>query len=192
MLQLIKRRWFLVALFLLIPWGMWLGYRADQEQVSTFPKHLVELASGLLTATVLFLMSITLENRKLVQSFRSPAPVFWAVVINFILLPITAWGMLSLQGSEDFAVGLMVAACVPSTMAAASVWTRKAGGNDAVALLGTIVTNGSCFLVTPVWLKFALGDSVTLDTKEMIFKLFMTALVPILVGQAVRDRKSVV
>ena len=180
------RRWFLVSLLIVIPLGLRIGTQASPERVESFPKHYVEWASGGLTALVLFLMSVTLENRKLLQSFRAPGPVIWGTFVCFVLMPLGAIALLPLQRIEDFAVGLLIAAAVPSTMAAASVWARKAGGNDAVTLLITILTNGGCFLVTPLWLKYGLGDTVSLDTAEMIRKLFLTALVPIALGQLCR------
>ncbi|MCA8995827.1 MAG: bile acid:sodium symporter [Planctomycetaceae bacterium] len=186
MLTFLQKRWFLVALVVLIPWGMWIGFHASPERVSTFPKHLVTIASGVLTATVLFLMSVTLDSQKLLHSFRSPGPVLWATVVNSVVVPLTAMGLVLIQLSEDFAVGLMVAASVPSTMAAASVWTRKANGNDAVSLLGTIVTNSTCFLVTPFWLGFGLNSSVEINVVELIWKLTITALLPITLGQLAR------
>ena len=65
-----------------------------------------------------------------------------------------------LQLAPDFSFGLMIAASAPSTMAAASVWTRRAKGNDAVSLLVTILTNGFCFLVTPAWLVLATAAGI--------------------------------
>ena len=57
----------------------------------------------------------------------------------------------------DLAVGLLVAAAAPCTLASAAVWTRRAGGNDAVALMVTIGTNLTCFVVTPLWLLVTTG-----------------------------------
>jgi sodium/bile acid cotransporter 7 len=95
--------------------------------------------------------------------------------------------------TPDFAAGLMIAASVPSTMAAASMWTRKAGGNDAVSLLVTLLTNGGCFLVTPVWLNLALssgrgagGPVVELNVVDLMQDLLISALLPITAGQLCR------
>jgi sodium/bile acid cotransporter 7 len=71
-------------------------------------------------------------------------------------------------------------------MAAASVWTRKAAGNDAVSLLVTVTTNGLCFLITPMWLAWGIGQSAAIDTLDLMQKLVWTALVPILAGQLTR------
>lgn len=190
MLLFLLRRWFLVLLVVVIPLGLWLGHSASPETEQAFPKHLVPYASSGLTALILFLMSSTLQNDKLVKSFRSPGPVLWGMTVNFILLPLATLPLLRWQRTEDFRIGLLVATAVPSTLAAASVWTRKAKGNDAISLLVTILSNGICFLVTPLWLQVGLGSTVNLEARDLIFKLFLSALVPITVGQVVRLHKG--
>ena len=90
--------------------------------------------------------------------------------------------------------GLLVAATTPCTLASAAVWTRRAGGNDAVAILVTVITNGFCFLVTPAWLVWMTGKSIASD--ELSFsvlagKLGMIAVVPMVLAQIVRVNPKV-
>ena len=124
-LQFVEKRWFIIGLLILIPSGFVLGGRF----LSDDPGQLVKQAgtvSKFLTPLVLFLMSVTLDSRKLWDAIRDPGPVAWASTTNYVLIPLAALGLLSWQQHPDFAAGLMVAASVPCTMAAASVWTRKA------------------------------------------------------------------
>jgi solute carrier family 10 (sodium/bile acid cotransporter), member 7 len=107
-------------------------------------------------------------------------------------MPLLAWPLSRMQLSLDFTVGLVIAACVPSTMAAASVWTRKAGGNDAVSLLVTLLTNSACFAITPLWLQLLMppiGQGATafqMDAGFLMQKLLVSALLPIIAGQSAR------
>ncbi len=191
MISYLKKRWFLTCLVIVIPVGFSLGLLIPREQIQRLSTDYVGNATRYIVAFVLFLMSVTLDIRKLTAAMKAPAPVFWACVVNFAALPLVAIPLSKLQLTSDFAVGLIITACVPSTMASASVWTRKAKGNDAISLLCTIITNGLCFLVTPFWLSVALGDSITLDTIEMIERLFYTALIPIACGQVARTTLSI-
>lgn len=186
MVKFFKSRWFLICLVFLIPLGLGIGLICSISSLQNFETTYVGRASRYLVAFVLFLMSITLDIRKLTAAIKAPAPVLWACAVNFIALPLVAIPLSQIQLSPDFAVGIIIAACVPSTMASASVWTRKASGNDAVSLLGTILTNGFCFLITPFWLSQTLGDTIKLDTLEMIERLVYTALIPITLGQVCR------
>jgi len=177
------KKWFLVGLVVMITAGLTLGSQRPEvvDGLTSFVKP------RLLTACVLFLMSITLDSKQLQASFRSPAPVLMAIALNYIAVPLLAWGGTTLQLLDDFAVGLMIAGSVPCTMAAASVWTRKAGGNDAVSLLVTMSTNAACFAVTPLWINLSLNTgSATLDTWEMVERLFEAVLIPCAIGQLLR------
>ncbi len=193
-LAFLRKRWFLVSLAILIPGGLTLGatlpaaiHAAIAGGDGSDWQRFVRMVPRGITAIVLFLMSFSLDSRQLKTSFRSPKPVVWASLVNFGLIPLLAWPLMSLQTSDDFALGLMIAACAPCTMAAASVWTRKAGGNDAVSLLVTLLTNATCFAVSPFWLGLATGSSVDLGFGRMVVRLLVAVLVPMILGQLVRQ-----
>lgn len=184
----LRRRWFLIGLAVLIPGGLSIGSRRTTAEMESLAAAVGPHASTVVVALVLFLMSVTLDGRRLRDSLARPAPVLWCVLITFGLIPLGGWGLSLLQLTRDYQVGLMIAASVPCTMAAASVWTRRAGGNDAVSLLVTVLTNGLCFVVTPFWLALAASETgaVQLDVGDMMQRLIVSALLPIACGQAVR------
>lgn len=187
MTALLRKYWFLIGLMVLIPNGLWIGYRFDPAQTEGV---LSLINPRWTTALVLFLMAFTLDSRQVVNSLKAPGPVVLASVINLTAIPLMAMGLAPLQSTPDFQVGLMIAASVPCTLAAASVWTRKAQGNDAVSLLVTLVTNSLCVIATPFWLKLGTSKSVPLDLQEMTLRLVMVVLVPTLLGQVARLRPA--
>ncbi len=183
MKQFLLKKWFLIGLVVAISGGITYGLQ--------FPNGIDDITEFFrprwMTGFVLFLMSVTLDSRQLHASFRAPAPVILAVALNYIVIPAAAWALMPLQMSPDFRYGLMIAGSVPCTMAAASVWTRKANGNDAVSLLVTMATNGMCFAVTPLWINLAIPDGAAhLDAWEMVGRLVETVLIPCAVGQLLR------
>jgi sodium/bile acid cotransporter 7 len=177
--RFITRYWFLIGLatVLLIGFSMW--------------QHLLWFASlkllrNLIVACVLFLMAWPLESSTMWQAIRRPWAATLAFGVNFGLLPLIAWACLPLL-RDDLAVGLIVAAAAPCTLASAAVWTRQAGGNDAVALLVTIATNLLCFLLTPLWLLLTIGrGDVKFPAGMMIAKLAILVVVPIVAAQLSR------
>ncbi len=184
-LSAIQKRWFLVALLVIIPGGMLLGASLSNEALASLVGNIPTKG---VTAAVLFLMAVSLDSRLLGASLRSPGPVVLASLVNLGLVPLLAWGIMDRQMLPDFRYGLLIAGSVPCTLAAASVWTRKAHGNDAVSLLVTLVTNGLCFLITPFWLNLATaGRSVQLDARSMIADLAVVVLLPTLAGQLLRQ-----
>jgi solute carrier family 10 (sodium/bile acid cotransporter), member 7 len=187
----LRKRWFLVFLLVLIPGGLSLGSHLTAARVDSLNAAIGPHASTALVILILFLMSVTLDNGKLRAALSRPGPVLWASFVNMGLIPLAAWPMSRLQMSLDFQVGFVIAASVPSTMAAASVWTRKAGGNDAVSLLVTLLTNSACFAVTPLWLKVLLpplggSQGFQMETGFLMQKLLVSALLPIVAGQLAR------
>ncbi len=186
MLAFVRNRWFLISLLVLISSGLAIGKFGSNQQVESLTAIFEPPTTTLVVATVLFLMAFSLDNRQLQKSLRSPGPVVWATLLNYALIPLLGWLLMNVQQMPDFEIGLMIAASVPCTMAAASVWTRKAGGNDAVSLLVTVLTNGVCFFVTPMWLGLATSHSVALDTGDMVARLMWAVLVPTLLGQLAR------
>lgn len=187
MLQFAKRRWFLLSLLILITSGLVIGSQSATASVERFKTF---VPTRPLTAFVLLLMAFGLNSQQLKASFRTPAPVVWACLVNFGLLPILGVFLMRYQMTPDFRVGLMIAATTPCTLAAASVWTRKAGGNDAVSLLTTLVTNTACFALTPFWLNYGTSQSASLDAGFLAQRLVLVVLLPTLLGQALRLPKK--
>lgn len=183
MAAFLRRYWFLLGLLVMIPSGLLTGYNISGSFVSWW---LANVKPRWITAFVLFLMTFTLDSRQFLVSLKKPGPVLFAGLVNLGLLPLIAIGLSPLQLTQDFMVGLMIAATVPCTLAAASVWTRKAGGNDAVSLLVTLTTNTLCVLITPFWLSQATARIVKFDLLEMTLRLVLVVLIPTLIGQLIR------
>lgn len=191
MWSMLARQWFLVALVGLIALGVTAGIQAPQAT-----NWLASQVQAVwVTAGVLFLMSYTLDTKKLRDALRSPTPMLYGALLNMGLAPLLGWGLMYWQTLPDFRIGLLIAASVPCTMAAASVWTRKAHGNDAISLLVTLVTNIAAVLVTPYWLSWVLQGETTaanaetwkIDPSAMTQELLIGVLVPIILGQLIRQ-----
>lgn len=178
MSRLLQRHWFLLLLGLVLVCGM--GFPGSCAPLASYvPKNAV-------VATVLVLMALPLEASAMWNTLRRPGPAVLAIAVNAVAIPLLAWPA-SFLFEDSLAVGLIVAAAVPCTIASATVWTRLAGGNEAVSIMVTVVTNLACFLVTPGWILLLLGrQSSTQSFSELAFKLLMIVVVPILAAQLLR------
>lgn len=191
----IKKFWFLIGLVIIIPLAIASGTLGMQLQ--PLPAIVEDVPTKWLTAAILFLMSLTLDSRRLLGAAKAPLPVLIAGTTNQLVIPLICLPMLLLPWSPDIAVGLLIAASVPCTMAAASVWTRKAEGNDAVSLLVTLLTNGFCFLVAPFWLWVGNRWFHIVDTTgglrfgDLVMRLVLTALMPAIMGQLLRAHSGI-
>jgi len=175
--------WFLVGLVLVLVGGGTTGWQLTSG--GTAPT-LNGIHPGRMTMVMLFLMSYNLDSQKLRQAFAMPRPVLWGSLLNLGLVPLLAWPLLSWIPSLDFRVGLMITAATPCTLATASVATRLAGGNDAISLLVTLLTNLLSIVLSPLWLKWTLAIDGDLDPGPIIANLAVNVLIPTVLGQAAR------
>ena len=179
-----SRQWFLIALILVLVVGI--TFPAVFQAVTTW-----KLARNVIVAGVLFLTSLPLETKSIKQSLRHPAAAVLAVIINYGVLPAVAVGIAQFM-SRDWATGFVVAAAAPCTVASAAVWTRRAGGNDVIAVMTTVVTNGLCFVITPFWLSLTDGvQNVSISPLAMTRKLAVLVFLPMLLGQVLRSNSRV-
>jgi sodium/bile acid cotransporter 7 len=185
MLNFIRQRWFLFALIAVLAGGMF-GWRLAQPLADHIPRNVV-------VAIVMFLMALPMETGSMWQAVRRPGPAWLAAVINLGLAPPLGWLAAHVLPAE-LGTGMMIATVVPCTLAAATVWTRRAGGNDAVAILVTMITNLGCFLVVPAWLRVFVGDEAVngaaLDYGELVRQLLLLVVAPIVVAQLLRQWRA--
>ncbi len=178
-----RKHWFLTTLATMIAGGMALGFAGCGPALAPV---FGPIDPRWTTACVLFLMSFSLDSEHLWAAFRAPRPVLLGCAMNYGFVPLLAWALAPWQEHVDLRVGLMIAASVPCTAAAASVMVRKARGNDAVSLLITVGTNSSCFVLTPLWLEWTTAAQVELDVGRLMFDLIVAVIVPSVAGQILR------
>lgn len=171
-------RWFLIGLTVLVVVGTLFGPQL-------LPLAKVPGIKEVNIFLVMFLMTLPIAWSHMQGAISRPGPAALAVAVSYGLLPLVAWGIGSLLG-DSYGPGLMVASIVPCTQASAAVWTRKAGGNDSIAVLVTIITNLSCFLVAPAWLAVMRITPVGLDFQRMVLQLALVVVLPMVLAQIAR------
>jgi sodium/bile acid cotransporter 7 len=144
------------------------------------------LAPQPVVALALFLMAWGLDSRRLGLALTRPGPVLWALAVSYGLLPSIAWAAGALLPSPDLRVGLLIIASVPCTLASAVLWTRLAGGNEAVALLVVLLGTAVSWLVTTLWLTMTTPARVDLDSAGLMQNLAVVLVVPVALGQGIR------
>lgn len=173
------KHWFLFSLLAMMLAGFF--FCARFESLSN-----IEWLKWTIVAVTMFLMAWPLEFDHLKRALSRPVAPLLACVLNLGLIPIMIWPLASLAGAE-LGPGMIIAAATPSTLASAAVFTRRAGGDDSVAMMVTILTNASCFLVMPFWILVQTGEQVESSRLTgTIYKLFFFVVLPIGLAQAAR------
>jgi sodium/bile acid cotransporter 7 len=182
MLTFVRQRSFLLALIAVLWLGM--GWPEAMRPIAKW------LPGDCIVAGVTFLMALPLATGALVGAVRRPGPAWLGAAINSGLGPPLGW-LASRTLPPELAAGVVLAASVPCTLATAAVWTRRAGGNDAVAFLVTMITNLSCFLVVPAWLWLFIGVHTTIDFGAILTSLLVLVVLPIIVAQVLRQWRRI-
>ncbi|KAH6829648.1 Sodium Bile acid symporter family [Perilla frutescens var. hirtella] len=96
--------------------------------------------------------------------------------------------MLKLQ-PQEFVTGLAIFSCMPTTLSSGVALTRLAGGNSALALAMTVISNLLGILIIPYSIsKFiAAGVGVSIPTEQLLRSLVLTLLVPLILGKVARE-----
>jgi solute carrier family 10 (sodium/bile acid cotransporter), member 7 len=189
MLRFLARRWFLLALVAALAAGI-TAPGATAPLVRWIPSDVV-------VAATTFVMALPLETAALWNAARRPGPAWLAAGLNMGLAPPLGW-VASRALPTELATGVVLAATVPCTLATAAVWTRRAGGNDAVAFMVTAITNLACFLIVPAWLWLLVDaaaqagiQQAKIDYGQIVVGLILLVVVPIVVAQAMRQWRPI-
>jgi len=176
----VKGRWFDIGLVLVVVGTL------------SFPEALWPIADRIrarfVVVLVMFLMSVSLPTRQIVRAMRAPAALVVGVLLGYTAVPGAAYlaGRFGFGLGSDFGIGLLIMAAMPCTLASATIFTRLAGGNDAISLLITLVSNLLSFAATPLVLLMSLGVGASLDPLAMTQKLLIIIVVPVGAGQLLR------
>lgn len=179
--QFLARRWFLLALaagaVLAALWPASLNWTRY-----TPPRWVMPFT--------LFLSAVSLESRHLLDSLRAPWAALWAAALGYLLPPLLGWafGFILI---DDYRLGLLVCSAAPCTLASAVIWTRLAGGNDAVALLATFASTAVSWLITTAWLALTTGLHFALGYVSIMRDLALILVLPVALGQFLRAAPAV-
>jgi sodium/bile acid cotransporter 7 len=178
-MQSVRKHWFLIALLT----ALFTGYKFCEPFASLASLDWLKWS---IVSVTMFLMAWPLALGNFQRAFSRPAAPLLACALNLIGIPLLVWPLVGLVGIE-LGPGMMVAAATPCTLASAAVWTRRAGGDDSVAIVVTIITNSSCFLVMPFWIYVQTGNSIESSLLYgTIYKLLLFVVLPIAVAQLAR------
>ncbi|MEQ8847976.1 bile acid:sodium symporter [Botrimarina sp.] len=173
----IGKQWFLLALVVVLTLGA-VAHGPLAPLTDAIPR-------GPLVAAIMLAMSAPLNLGRSLSAQSAGAAVAVGVVTNTVLAGPLAW-LLGGWLPDELAIGLVVAALAPCTLASAAVWTRRGRGNDAVALAVTVVTNLASFLVLPAWAGLLIARSEPIAVVGLGAQLLAIVVAPIVVGQLLR------
>ncbi|XP_015256545.1 PREDICTED: sodium/bile acid cotransporter 7 isoform X3 [Cyprinodon variegatus] len=186
LLARLRKEWFIIGIVLVIlsaklqpSVGVKGGPLKPEITIAYFAVSLIFFNSGLSLKTE-ELRSALLHVRLhlFVQSFTL---VFFPLAIWLLLqfLALTAIDQWLLKG-------LQTVSCMPPPVSSAVILTKAVGGNEAAAIFNSAFGSFLGIVVTPLLLLLFLGSSSSVPFTSIFSQLFMTVVVPLILGQVCR------
>ena len=90
---------------------------------------------------------------------------------------------------QEFVTGLALFSCMPTTLSSGVALTRLAGGNSALALAMTVLSNLLGILIVPFSVSklVAGGVGASVPAAELFKSLIFTLLIPLILGKVLRE-----
>lgn len=118
-----------------------------------------------------------------------PAGMLGLVSI-LLLTPFLSRFILKIQlVPQEFITGLAIFCCMPTTLSSGVALTNLVGGNSALALAMTVMSNLLGMILVPISLSNYIGAGAGIDipTMQLFRSLITTLLVPLILGKVFRD-----
>ncbi|PPS18294.1 hypothetical protein GOBAR_AA02285 [Gossypium barbadense] len=154
-----------------------LGCLADKCNLSKFSTFGIFVVSGL-----------TLRSDAIGAAVKAwPVGLFGLCSILFFTPYFSRIILLIPLQPQEFVTGLAIFSCMPTTLSSAVALTQLAGGNSALALAMTVLSNLLGILIIPFSIsKFiAVGVGVYVPTAQLLKSLVLTLLVPLILGKVI-------
>mmetsp|Transcript_2864 Transcript_2864/g.7847 ORF Transcript_2864/g.7847 Transcript_2864/m.7847 type:complete len:365 (-) Transcript_2864:321-1415(-) len=146
---------------------------------------------SLMCIVVMFVISgLKLKTDEFYDALKSTTGCIFGLISILILTPLIGVGLSSLVHLEpiEFQQGLNLFFCTPCAINASVIFSKQAGGNSALSLLLTVAASLLGIFSTPLLLSTITSfGSVSFPVVDMIIKLLLAVLLPLLVGKALQE-----
>lgn len=139
-------------------------------------------------------LSLKTDEIKKVIGKQGRAGFLYGLIAILGITPIVGFAAVQIPFSRpEFSYGLAIFCSVPTTLASGNSMVSQSGGNTALSLLFTVVTNLVAVVTTPFWLqgifstKQSQNSKAQVDAVQLLQLLLVTVLVPLVFGKLLRD-----
>lgn len=166
----------------------------------TLAQLLTQVMLPIMLALMMFAMGLSLSVLDFKRIARYPKAVFSGVLMQLLLLPAIAWGILLLLGlwvaiPPLVILGILILAACPGG-ATSNVISHLAGGEGALSISMTALVSLLIPFIIPVSLAYQfswLGEeaiNVQLPIVKTIMQLLLVTVIPVIIAMAIRHRWS--
>ncbi|XP_074723524.1 sodium/bile acid cotransporter 7 isoform X4 [Strix uralensis] len=128
-------------------------------------------------SAIFFNSGLSLKTEELTSALMHVKLHLFVQIFTLVFFPTAIWLFLQLLSitpiNEWLLKGLQTVGCMPPPVSSAVILTKAVGGNEGI-------------VITPLLLLLFLGSSSSVPFTSIFSQLFMTVVVPLIIGQIVR------
>lgn len=142
---------------------------------------------------IMFTLGLGLTPNDFVNLLRKPKAFFVGIINQMILLPITAFIIVSLMGiTKEIAVGMMILASCPGGVTSNMI-TKLAKGDTALSISYTAVISVLTIITLPIITGFSMGhfmgaEAPPMNLVSLGLTMFLITALPVSIGLIVRSK----
>lgn len=174
----LKRHWMLLGIALVCFWGY--CYPGTGESIS---RHLAPML-----ASLMFLMGTGIGFRRFRTRINAYRQIIFVMLFCYLAAPLIAFGIGKLFFREHIAVytGLILIGTTSTTLSSCVIFTRLAGGDEALALWLSVFSSLLCTFISPILIYLFLGASIEVPVVMMMKRLIFVLFIPLSAGMFLR------
>ena len=144
---------------------------------------------------IMFTLGLGLTPNDFVNLLRKPKAFFVGIINQMILLPITAFIIVSLMGiTKEIAVGMMILASCPGGVTSNMI-TKLAKGDTALSISYTAVISVLTIITLPIITGFSMGhfmgaEAPPMNLVSLGLTMFLITALPVGIGLIIRSKNS--
>ncbi|XP_046513335.1 sodium/bile acid cotransporter 7 isoform X1 [Equus asinus] len=186
LLERMRKEWFMVGIVLAIA-----GAKLEPSVgVNGGPLKPEITVSYIAVATIFFNSGLSLKTEELTSALVHIKLHLFIQIFTLAFFPAAIWLFLQLLSitpiNEWLLKGLQTVGCMPPPVSSAVILTKAVGGNEAAAIFNSAFGSFLGIVITPLLLLLFLGSSSSVPFTSIFSQLFMTVVVPLIIGQIVR------
>ncbi|XP_055240085.1 sodium/bile acid cotransporter 7 isoform X2 [Gorilla gorilla gorilla] len=186
LLERMRKDWFMVGIVLAIA-----GAKLEPSiGVNGGPLKPEITVSYIAVATIFFNSGLSLKTEELTSALVHLKLHLFIQIFTLAFFPATIWLFLQLLSitpiNEWLLKGLQTVGCMPPPVSSAVILTKAVGGNEAAAIFNSAFGSFLGIIITPLLLLLFLGSSSSVPFTSIFSQLFVTVVVPLIIGQIVR------
>uniref|UniRef100_A0A8C5LSG6 Sodium/bile acid cotransporter n=1 Tax=Leptobrachium leishanense TaxID=445787 RepID=A0A8C5LSG6_9ANUR len=182
LLERLRKEWFILGIILVIVAAKWEPFVGEKGG----PLKPEITVTYIAVSAIFFNSGLSLKTEELTSALMHVKLHLFVQLFTLAFFPTAIWlflQVLSLTSINEWLLkGLQTVSCMPPPVSSAVILTKAVGGNEAAAIFNSAF--GS-FLVSVKNFIF-LGSSSSVPFTSIFSQLFMTVVVPLIIGQIVR------